>query len=202
MSFQPKYKICKQVGKNIWNKKDKIKPSKLLKASRKRSSLYEKLFKQKKILRAYYGNLSNKQLRYTLNYSKKNAVYKNNPLLLLEHRLDIIVYRLNWVNSISQSKQFIQHGNILVNGVKVTYGKFLVQPGDIVQVKSASIPKVLKSLSNVLDNVNRYGVLDAPSYFEVNYKVMSAVMLYTPSLEEVPFPIKLNPYTIKQLSKI
>lgn len=202
MSFQPKYKICKQVGKNIWNKKDKIKPSKLAKAARKRSSLYEKLFKQKKILRAYYGNLSNKQLRHTLNYSKKNAVYKNNPLLLLEHRLDIIVYRLNWVNSISQSKQFIQHGNILVNGVKVTYGKFLVQPGDIIQVKASSIPRVITSLSNVLDNVNRYGVLDAPAYFEVNYKVMSAIMLYTPSLEEVPFPIKLNPYTIKQLSKI
>lgn len=202
MSFQPKYKICKQVGKNIWNKKHKIKPSKLAKAARKRSSLYEKLFRQKKILRAYYGNLSNKQLQYILNFSKKNAVYKNNPLLFLEHRLDIIVYRLNWANSVAQAKQFIQHGNILVNGVKITHRKYLIQPGDIIQVKASSIPQVVKRLNTVLDDVNRYGVLDYPAYFEVNYNVMSAIMLYTPNLEEIPFPIKLNPYTIKQLSKL
>nr|YP_009121376.1 ribosomal protein S4 [Thecamonas trahens]AJF36634.1 ribosomal protein S4 [Thecamonas trahens] len=202
MSFQPKYKICKQVGKNIWNKKHKIKPSKLVKAAKKRSSLYEKLFRQKKILRAYYGNLSNKQLQYILNFSKKNAVYKNNPLLFLEHRLDIIIYRLNWVNSVAQAKQFIQHGNILVNGVKITHRKYLIQPGDIIQVKASSIPQVVKRLNAVLDDVNRYGVLDYPAYFEVNYNVMSAIMLYTPNLEEIPFPIKLNPYTIKQLSKL
>lgn len=202
MSFQPKYKICKQVGKNIWNKKHKIKASKLIKASRKRSSLYEKLLKQKKILRAYYGNLTNKQLQYILNYSKKNAVYKNNPLLLLEHRLDIIIYRLNWVNSIFQAKQFIKHGNILVNGVKITHSKYLIQPGDVIQVKLTSIPQVIKRLNSVLNNINKYGILDYPAYFEVNYKIMSAIMLYTPSLEEIPFPIKLNPYTIKQLSKL
>ena len=202
MGFQPKYKICKQVGKNIWNRKGKIKPSKLLKASRKRASLYEKLFKQKKILRAYYGNLSNKQLEYILNFSKKNEIYKNNPLLFLEHRLDIIIHRLNWVNSVAQAKQFIQHGNILVNGVKVTHRKFLIQPGDIIQVKLSSIPQVVKNLNNTLDDCLKYGVLDAPNYFEVNYNVMSAIMLYTPNLEEIPFPIKLNPYTIKQLSKI
>ena len=202
MSLQPKYKICKQVGKNIWNTKNKIKPSKLIKASRKRSSLYEKLFRQKKILRAYYGNITSKQLKKILNFSKKNAVYKNNPLLLLEHRLDIIIYRLNWVNSVRQAKQFIQHGNILVNGNIITHGKYLIKPGDVIQVKVTSAPQVFKNLHKVLDHTNKYVLLDAPSYFEVNYSILSAVLLYTPALEEVPFPIKLNPYTIKQLAKL
>ena len=65
-----------------------------------------------------------------------------------------------------------------------------------------SIPQVIKRLNSVLNNINKYGILDYPAYFEVNYKIMSAIMLYTPSLEEIPFPIKLNPYTIKQLSKL
>lgn len=202
MSNKPKYKICKQVGQNIWGNSNKIKQSKLIASRRKRTSLYSQIFKHKKIISNYYGNLSKRHLNKIFTLSTKNASHKNNPLRLLEQRLDMIILRLHWTQSIFESRQFILHGHVLVNGKLVTYPSYIIQPGDIIQIKQTSIKAVLKKLTTALKTSLKNIGVDVPNYLEVNYNVMSAILLYIPNMEEIPYPIRINPYTIKYLYKV
>lgn len=200
-SFDPKYKICKQVGEDIWNvgslKKTKYSNYSFQKI--KKSKLFYKLFRQEKILRAYYGNLTKRQYDNIFKLSFKNALYKQNPILYLETRLDIFLTRIKWVNSIAEAKQFILHGNILINGRIITFANYNLQPGDIVQVLQ---PKILKQQSKVQDSILNLekGVttITIPDYIHVNYNIMSAILLEIPTLKQIPYLVKLNPYMMKQ----
>jgi len=199
--YNPKYKICKQVGEDIWNvgslKKSKYANYSFQKI--KKSKLFYKLFRQEKILRAYYGNLTKRQYKNIFKLSFKNALYKQNPILYLESRLDIFLTRIKWVNSIAEAKQFILHGNILVNGRIITFANYNLQPGDIVQVIQSKIPAVQSKLTTNIDLFKTGAItVSLPDYIHVNYNIMSAILLQIPTLKQIPYLVKLNPYMMKQ----
>ena len=62
---------------------------------------------------------------------------------LLERRLDAVVYRMKFVNTIFAARQFVSHGHVKVNGKKVTIPSYCIRDGDTVEVKE----KVEKCLS-------------------------------------------------------
>jgi small subunit ribosomal protein S4 len=204
MSFS-QYKICKQVGENIWTikKPGKNNSAKYEFQKIKKSSLYYKLYRQEKILRTIYGNLTHQQFKNILKINYKNAHYKQNPLLRLETRLSIIISRLNWGRSIFEAKQLILHKNILVNGRIITYSNYLLKPGDIVQLKQTKILKVLNTLEEKLSKKH----LDflpflLPDYIQVNYNIMTAILLYIPTTKEIPYIVHLQPQLMKQFYQL
>lgn len=199
--YNPKYKICKQVGEDIWNvgslKKSKYANYSFQKI--KKSKLFYKLFRQEKILRAYYGNLTKRQYKNIFKLSFKNALYKQNPILYLESRLDIFLTRIKWVNSIAEAKQFILHGNILVNGRIITFANYNLQPGDIVQVIQSKIPAIQAKMTTAVELFKTgASTVSLPDYIHVNYNIMSAILLQIPTLKQIPYLVKLNPYMMKQ----
>ncbi len=107
-----------------------LKPQKL--------SNYGKHLYEKQKVRIMYG-LSERQLRNTFTKATKmQGVIGFNFLVLLESRLDNIVYRMGLANTRRQSRQFVNHGHILVNGKKVDIPSYSAKVGDEISVKERS----------------------------------------------------------------
>jgi small subunit ribosomal protein S4 len=92
----------------------------------------------KQAVRRSYGVLEG-QFRDTFERaSRGKGVTGTELLVLLELRLDNVVYRLGFGSSRRQSRQLVNHGHILVNGKKVSIPSYTVAPGDVVEVVEAS----------------------------------------------------------------
>ena len=66
------------------------------------------------------------------------GVTGQNMLILLEQRLDNLVYRIGFGNSIRQARQMVNHGHILVNGRRVDIPSYSCKPGDVIELREVS----------------------------------------------------------------
>ena len=105
---------------------------------------------EKQKIRHMYG-LNEKQFYNTyLKASKMQGVTGTNLLVLLESRLDNLVYRMGFARTRRGARQLVNHGHILVNGKKVNIPSALVKPGSTIEVKEAIISSFLIRLSVVV----------------------------------------------------
>lgn len=108
---------------------------------------------EKQKLRFTYG-ISEKQLRKIFEKAGKlKGIHGENMFKLLESRLDNIVYRMGIASTRRAARQFVNHGHVAVNGVKVDIPSFQVKPGDIVSVRENS--KEHKAMKETLENITR-----------------------------------------------
>lgn len=106
--------------------------------SRKKLSEYGVQLKEKQKVRFLYG-LSEKQFRKTFDAAgKMHGVHGVNFLILLESRLDNLVYRMGLAKTRRSARQLVNHGHITVNGKKVDIPSFRVKPGSVIGVAEAS----------------------------------------------------------------
>jgi small subunit ribosomal protein S4 len=99
--------------------------------------------------------------------SRKKGVTGDNLLLMLETRLDNVVYRLCFASSRPMARQLVLHGHILVNGRKVDIASYQVKIGDIVSVKEKS--RQIKAVNDTLGsaeshNLSPWLLLDVDKY--------------------------------------
>jgi small subunit ribosomal protein S4 len=139
--------------------------------------------REKQKVRKTYG-LSEKQFkRFFTMAEKKKGITGTNFLVLLERRLDNMVYRLGFATSRKEARQLVSHKHILINGKRVNIPSFLVKEGDEVAVKN----KELFSVKNALESVVRRGV---PSWIELDKEAMKGVIRLLPVREDITMPIK------------
>ena len=180
----PRFKQCRRLGLNVCGH-----PKAMDRAGRgtsradKQLSPYGLQLLEKQRLRAYYGVLE-KQFR---NYVKKAEKSKESTgvalIQMLECRLDNVVYRLGFANSIRQARQMVVHGHILVNGKKVDIPSFAVQVGDEVSLRE-------KSRTNVMFKENfESGALNEYPYLSKDMDKFSGVLTRLPERQEVPIEI-------------
>ena len=106
---------------------------------RRKPSEYSVQLQEKQKIRFMYG-LSEKQFRKTFEKAQKMAgIAGENFLCLLESRLDNIVYRLGMAKTRRAARQVVNHGHIVVNGVKVDIPSYQCKPGDVITVKEQSL---------------------------------------------------------------
>ena len=93
--------------------------------------------KEKQVAKRIYG-IAEKQFR---NYFKKadriKGITGENLLILLEKRLDNVVYRLGFARSRSEARQIVRHNHILINGRKVNIPSYIVKAGDVIEIKNS-----------------------------------------------------------------
>jgi small subunit ribosomal protein S4 len=90
--------------------------------------------REKQKVKNMYG-LSEKQFRLFFEKAdRKKGITGTNLLVLLERRLDNVVYRLGFANSRTQGRHFVRHNHFLVNGKRVNIPSFLVKVGDTIEV--------------------------------------------------------------------
>ena len=107
--------------------------------SRKKLSEYGVQLQEKQKVRFLYG-LSEKQLRKTFDAAgKMQGIHGYNLLVLLESRLDNLVYRMGFAKTRRAARQLVNHGHILVNGKRVDIPSYRVKVGSTISVKESSM---------------------------------------------------------------
>jgi small subunit ribosomal protein S4 len=108
-----------------------------------------------------------------------------NLLLLLESRLDNMVYRMGFAASRAEARQLVNHGHVQVNGRKVSIPSFLTKPGNAIEVKESS--RSIAAIEESLKTVSRRGI---PEWLEVDVQNFKGVVKALPTREELPPTIK------------
>jgi len=145
---------------------------------KKKSSEYGVQLQEKQKVRFMYG-LTEKQFHKVFDKAQKMAgIAGENLLILLESRLDNLVYRLGMAKTRRASRQVVNHGHILVNGKKVDIPSYRVKPGDVISVKESSLnhPAILAALE---DKVT------VPQYLEFDAKKLTGKYVRLPERSEL-----------------
>ena len=139
----PNNKQARRVGFSILENGKDLKrpfgPGQHGKDRKRKPSNYAIQLQEKQKLRFMYG-LSEKQFERLVNESAKmKGVHGENLFILLESRLDNLVYRIGFANTRRGSRQLVNHGHITVNGKKVDIPSYRVKPGDVIGIKETSL---------------------------------------------------------------
>ncbi len=105
---------------------------------RRKQSDYAKQLRAKQKARRVYGVMERQFRRYFRDAEQRRGLTGANLLIMLESRLDNVVYRMGLAGSRPQARQLVRHGHFEVNGRKVNIPSYLVQQGDIVAVRPNS----------------------------------------------------------------
>ena len=148
----PKFKQSRRLGLNVSGHPKAMKraeKSRGLSRADKKLTEYGVQLLEKQRLRAYYNVLEKQFVRYVDKAMKGKG--QTGPLLLnlLESRLDNMVYRMGFANSVRQARQMVNHGHFLVNGNKVDIPSYGLSVGDTVELREKS-----KKTQLFVDNFN------------------------------------------------
>ncbi|MBL0371395.1 30S ribosomal protein S4 [Rhizobium sp. KVB221] len=192
-----KYKIDRRMGENIWGRpkspvnRREYGPGQHGQRRKGKLSDFGVQLKAKQKLKGYYGDISEKQFRATYDEAaRRKGDTPENLIGLLESRLDAIVYRAKFVPTIFAARQFVNHGHVKVNGVRVNIGSYRCKAGDVIEVKDKS-----KQLAIVLEAVS-LAERDVPDYVEADHSKMKATFIRVPTLADVPYAVVMEPHLV------
>ena len=141
--------------------------------------------REKQKVKRMYG-LSEKQFHLFFERAERHrGITGTNLLVLLERRLDNVVYRLGFANSRAQGRQFVLHNHFMVNGKKVNIPSFLVKVGDSIELKEKS--KKISAIADSLEAVVRRGI---PQWLELEKEKSKGIVNGFPVREDITMPIQ------------
>jgi small subunit ribosomal protein S4 len=178
----PKFKLSRRLGISLSGPGKELKrpfpPGQHGPNQRKKLSGYGVQLQEKQKLRHMYG-LSEKQFRNLFDKATKmKGIAGENFLILLESRLDNLVYRLGLANSRAGARQLVAHGHVTVNGRKVDIPSYTVSVGDVIGLRERS--RGLKSIKEA-----REGRHHLPNYLEFNEQTMEGKYIRLPERAEL-----------------
>ncbi len=188
-----KTKICRRLGVNLWGRrKDPLArknygPGQHGQKRRKLSGYALQLAAKQK-LKGYYGDVGERQFRRFYEMAERmRGDTAENLIGLLERRLDMVCYRLNFVPTIFAARQLVNHGHVRVNGKRVNIPSYLVKEGDVIELteRAKSIPMVIETQQNPEREV--------PDYLQLDPKNLRGTFLRVPKLADVPYPVQMEP---------
>ena len=188
-----KHKIDRRLGVNLWGcSKSPISSRNYAPGqhgnNKKRPTDYGIQLLAKQKLKGYYGNLTERQFRRVYQRaSQMKGDTSQNIIALLERRLDAVVYRMKFARSVFAARQLINHCHVVVNGKIVNIASYLVSEGDVVEIREKS-----KQNTVILEAVQS-GERDVPTYMDVDLKALKGTFVNVPKLEDVPYPVVMEP---------
>ncbi len=149
-----------------------------------RESQYLVQLREKQKLRFMYGVLEKQFRRYYKEAARQSGITGTNLLVILETRLDNVVYRSGLARTRPQARQLVNHGHFLVNGKRVDIPSYQVRGGDVVTVKERSL-EILPIL-HAVDTGDR----TVPEWMEVDTDERKITIKDLPSREQIDTEIK------------
>lgn len=179
----PKFKLSRRLGISLSGTGKELKrpfpPGQHGPGQRRKVSGYGLQLMEKQKLRHMYG-LNEKQFANLFDKaSKMQGITGENFMVLLESRLDNLVYRLGFAHSRAGARQLVSHGHVTVNGNKVDVASYLVTPGDVIGLRERS-----RGLASVKEAVGNRNFL--PNYLEFNEAAMEGKYARLPERSELP----------------
>lgn len=186
-------RLCRREGQKLFLKGDRCYSSKCAidrrgyapgqhGQGRSKVSDYGLQLREKQKAKRFYG-LQETQFRNLFDKAaRKSGITGENLLILLETRLDNVVFRLGFASSRKEARQLVNHGHFQVNGKKVNIPSYTVKPGDVIKVKekSTNSPKFkeVKEMS-----------ITVPSWVTVDVEKLEGKILSVPTRAEIDTPV-------------
>ncbi len=151
---------------------------------RKKLSKYGMQLKEKQKLKFIYGVMERQFYNYYELAAKKQGMTGENLLVILESRLDNIVWRMGMANTRREARQLVTHGHFTLNGSKANVPSLLVKVGDVVAVKEASRSSAkFKALAEALDTKS------APKWLELDKANLSVKVMAAPARDDIDYEV-------------
>ena len=177
-------KRCRQLGIDPVVLGYTTKESKRQPARRRKESEYGMQLREKQKAKFIYGVLEKQFRGYFHRALSMEGVTGENLLMILESRLDNVVFRLGFARTRKEARQTVTHGHITVNGKRVDIPSYRVRPGDLVAV--APKAKELLVIKSALVSNERVSV---PAWLEVDIEKLQGSVLSLPTRDQIDLDI-------------
>ena len=180
----PVLKRCRSLGLDpSYLGIDKKSNRELKRASRKVSE-YGLQLKEKQKAKFIYGVLERPFRNYYAKAEKMEGMVGQNLMILLERRLDNVVFRLGFGRTRREARQIVDHKQILVNGKCVNIPSYLVKAGDVIEIREKC-----KSSQRYKDVLEVTGARMVPAWLEVDQENLRGTVKEMPTREEIDVPV-------------
>ena len=187
-----KYKLDRRMGENVWGRpkspinRREYGPGQHGQRRKSKMSDFGLQLRAKQKLKGYYGDVTEKQFKKVYAEAVRlKGDTSQNLIGLLERRLGTVVYRAKFAPTVFAARQLVNHGHVLVNGRKCNIASAMVKPGDVIELSEKG-----KQMALVLEAVQS-SERDVPEYVGVDG--LTATYVRVPTLDEVPYPVKMEP---------
>ena len=152
---------------------------------RKKKSEYATQLQEKQKVKFVYGIMEKQFHSYYEKASRMPGKTGDNLLVLIERRLDNVVFRLGFAATRREARQLVNHGHFTVNGRRVNIPSFQVKPGMVITPKESS-----RNLEKIKANVEANAFRQAPRWLEYDAANMIAKVIAVPTREDIDMPIE------------
>ena len=180
----PVLKRCRSLGMDpVYLGIDKKSNRQLKRANRKMSE-YGLQLREKQKAKFIYGVLEKPFRNYFEKAQRMNGMTGDNLMILLESRLDNVVFRMGFARTRREARQIVVHKHVLVNGKQVNIPSYLIKAGDTVEIKEAK-----KSSPRYKEIVEVTGGRMVPDWLEVDQENLKGTVKELPAREAIDVPV-------------
>ena len=155
--------------------------------SRRKVSEYGMQLKEKQKVKFIYGVLEKQFYHYYELAAKMEGQAGNNLIVLLESRLDNVVFRMGLASTRRESRQLVNHGHFLVNGKKVDIPSYRVKVGDVITLRDKS-----KSSTKFKENLEITKSRVVPAWLDENRDEFKATITRMPTVEDLDYEVEAH----------
>ena len=180
----PVLKRCRYLGMDpVYLGIDK-KSNRQLKRSNRKMSEYGLQLREKQKAKFIYGVLEKPFLNYFKKADQMSGMTGENLMVLLESRLDNVVFRLGFARTRREARQIVDHKQVLVNGKQVNIPSYLIKAGDVIEIKEGK-----KSSQRYKDIVEVTGGRLVPEWLESDIENLKGTVKELPTREAIDVPV-------------
>ena len=180
----PVLKRCRSLGMDpVYLGIDK-KSNRQLKRSNRKMSEYGLQLREKQKAKFIYGVLEKPFLNYFKKADQMSGMTGENLMVLLESRLDNVVFRLGFARTRREARQIVDHKQVLVNGKQVNIPSYLIKAGDVIEIKEGK-----KSSQRYKDIVEVTGGRLVPEWLEADIENLKGTVKELPTREAIDVPV-------------
>ena len=180
----PVLKRCRSLGMYpVYLGIDK-KSNRQLKRSNRKMSEYGLQLREKQKAKFIYGVLEKPFRNYFEKAQRMNGMTGDNLMILLESRLDNVVFRMGFARTRREARQIVDHKHVLVNGKQVNIPSYLIKAGDTEEIKEAK-----KSSPRYKEIVEVTGGRMVPDWLEVDQENLKGTVKELPAREAIDVPV-------------
>ena len=194
----PACRLCRREGTKLFLKgdrcfSDKCSVSRRAQApgqhgvgtGRKRVKEYGLQLREKQKAKRYYGILEKQFKNYFVKADKKEGQTGENLLMMIERRLDNVVYRMGMADSRREARQLVRHGHFRVNGRKVDIPSYITKKGDVITLREQS--RKSPKIKMLVENISARSV---PAWISMDKENIQATITALPVRTDIDFPIE------------
>ena len=180
----PVLKRCRSLGLDpIYLGVDKKSNRELMRANKKMSE-YGLQLREKQKAKFIYGVLEKPFRNYYAKADRLKGMTGENLMILLERRLDNVIFRLGFARTRKEARQIVDHKHVLVNGKLVNIPSYLIKAGDVIEIKEKA-----KGSQRYKDILEVTGARLVPAWLEADQEALKGTVKELPTREEIDVPV-------------